>query len=240
MPKKDTTLDFGFVQVPVAVFPACDESDDLDLKTLCHGKAPKMEIRCEEGGESYSSWNKVPDRGYEWSRGQYIVLTAEEIQAAKAQRATVDSIKVDKPVDFQKVGTLYGLKAKYRLLPPEKANESARSSYRAVFEVVKEDGRAILCRFAPSGKVRHYAAVADEEGVFLLYEVLTKKPMPYAVESAPADPKVKVQAKMLVDSMYSDDVAMEEEPDPLFELVQRKVAERTLLPGVGQTVIVPQ
>lgn len=239
IPRKDTTLDFGFVQIPVSVYPAV-EDDELDLKTLCHGKPPKMAIRCAEGGEEYTSWNKIPERGYEWAKGQYIVLSPEEIAAAKESRPKVDSLKVDKSVDFQKTGTRYVYTNAMRVLPQEKSPESARGNYRAVYEVVKESGRAILARFSPSTKVRHYAIVADEDGVFIAYEIREKKPMPYAAGSAPADPKVKAQAKMLLESIHADDVGMEKEPDPLFELVQKKLEGQSLLPGMGQTLFVPQ
>lgn len=238
MPK--TTLDFGFVQVPVELHQAV-ENDELDLKTLCHGKPPKMTIKCQGGGEEeFSSWNKVPERGYEWSKGMYVVISAAEIEEAKAKKPVVDSMKVEKAVDFLKASTQYAAKAEYRVLPPRDANETTRAAYRGIFETVKESGQAILVRYAPSTKVRHYAIVADPEGYLMAYVLLPKRPMPYSVPSAAADPKVKKQAQGLVASVQSDDPTMEPEPDPLYDLVQEKVAKEIQLPGIGQTIMVPK
>ena len=239
MPKRETTLDFGFVQIPVSVFPATS-NDELDLKTLCHGKTPKMTIRCQEGGEEYTSWQKIPERGYEWAKGEYIVLSPEELATAKEQRVKVDAIKVEKSVELRAVGRQYAFTGGYRLAPPADANDTTRASFRAISEIIEESGRAMLVRFAPGGKVRHYAIVSDEDGLLMAHEIRPKKALPYEVPQKNADPKVKAQAKMLVESMHSDDVALEPEPDPLFELVQRKLAAMGSLEGIGQTVIVPK
>ncbi len=208
---KETTLDFGFVQVPVSVFTAA-EDDELDLKSLCHGKPPKMSIRCQEDEQEFSSWQKVPDRGYEWTKGQYVILSAEEIAAAKAQRVKVDSVKVEKAGDFQKVSEEFVYTNPYRLVPPEKANETAKGSFRAIYEVAKETGRAILAKFAPRDKVRTVAVIADNDGALLAYEIRPKKALPYPIPTAAADPKVKTQAKMLIESIVSDDVHITKDP----------------------------
>ncbi len=228
------------MQVPVELHKAV-ENDELDLKTLCHGKPPKMSIKCQGGGEEeYASWNKIPDRGYEWSKGMYVVLSAAEIEEAQAKKAMVDSMKVEKAVDFLKAGTQYAMKAEYRVLPPRDASETTRAAYRGIYETVKESGQAILVRYAPTTKVRHYAVVADPEGYLMAYVLLPKRPMPYPVPSVPADTKIKKQAQGLVASVLSEDLAMTPEPDPLYDLVQEKVAKEIQLPGIGQTIMVPK
>ena len=238
---KDTSLDFGFVQVPVSIFTAA-EDDELDLRSLCHDKPPRMTVRCEEGGEEFTSWQKVPQRGYEWAKGEFIILSPEEIASAKEKRTKVETMKVEKAVDFEKTGTRYVYTGGYVVLPQEKSPETARGNYRAIVEVLQEAGRAVLCRFAPRDKVRHYAVAANDEGFLVAYEIRERRPLPYAVSKAAADPKVKAQAKMLVESIHTDDVALEKEEDPLFELIRQKVeaTQGSLLPGIGQTSMVPQ
>ena len=236
---KDTALDFGFVQVPVAIFPAV-EDDELSLSSLCHGKPPKMTIKCGEGGEEYTSWNKVPERGYKWAEGEYIILSPGEIAEAKLKRPHVDSMKVEKSVDVQKIGAKYGFDRPNRVMTPEKGNETSKAAYRAVYETIRDSGKAVLVRFAPRDRVRHYACIADEDGVILAYPILEKRPLPYPVPTTPADAKTKKQAEMTIESVASDDVTLEQEPDPLFELVQAKLAEKSLLPGIGSTTINPQ
>ena len=200
-----------------------------------------MTVTCQgECQTEYTSWQRTPQRGYEWSKGEFVVLTPEELAEAKAARAKVDSMKVEKAVDFEATATKYVYGKAYYLLPPEGANETSAGAYRTVCEVVRESGRAILVRFMPRDKVRHYAVVASPEDVLIAYEIRDRRDLPYDVPTAPANPKQKAQGKALIDGMFSDDPTLEPEPDPVFELVQRKVAERGSLEGIGQTVIVPQ
>ncbi len=227
------------MQVPVSVFGAARD-DELDLRSLCHGKPPKMTIKCQEGGEEFTSWNKVPERGYEWAKGEYIVLSSEEIAEAKAKRVKVDSMKVEKAVDFLQVGSKYVYGKAYYVLPPEKASETTVKTYWTICEVVKESGRAMLARFQPRDKVRHYAIIADQEGALIAYEILERRPLPYALPNGQADGKTKAQGKMLIEGMVDDDVTLEQEPDPLFDLVQAKLAQQGSPAGIGQTALVPE
>ncbi len=236
---KETTLDFGFVQLPVSVFGAARD-DELDLKSLCHGKPPKMTIKCEEGGEVFTSWVKVPQRGYEWNKGEYVMLSPEEIADAKAKRSKVDSMKVEKACDFMQVGSKYVFNKGYYVLPGEKASETTVKTYRTIYEVIKESGKAILVRFMPRDRVRHYAIIADSEGILIAYELVERRQLPYPMPNGQPDPRQKAQGKALIEGLAADDVALEQEPDPLFELVQAKLSQMGSLEGIGQTVIVPE
>src|SRR3989304_2453615 len=125
-------------------------------------------------------------------------------------------------------------------MPQEKATNTTLQAYRSIYEVVQESDRPILVRFAPRDKVRHYALVADPDGTLWACELSDRRTKPYEVPQVAPDPKGKAQARMLIEGLVSDDPTFEPEPDPLFALVERKVAEMAKLPGIGQTVIVPQ
>ncbi len=113
---KETTLDFGFLQVPVSVFPAAKD-DELDLRSLRCEHPPRMTIRCGACSTEYSSWQRVPQRGYEQYRGEYVVLSPQEVAQAREAKAKVDTVKVEKAVDFLKMGSRYVLgKAYFHLL----------------------------------------------------------------------------------------------------------------------------
>ncbi len=135
-------------------------------------------------------------------------------------------MKVEKAVDFLRMGSRYVLGKAYYLLPPGGANQTTLGSYRTIYEVLRESNRAMLCRFALRDKVRHYAIIADPQGALVAYEILERREFPYAVPTAPADPKKKVQGEALIDSLYCEDVALEPEPDPVFELIQAKISAK--------------
>ncbi len=80
--------------------------------------------------------------------------------------------------------------------------------------------------------MRHYAIIADPQGALVAYEILERRELPYAVPTAPADPRKKVQEEALIDSLYREDVVLEPEPDPVFELIQAKISAKAGLESI--------
>lgn len=100
-------ISFGMVTIPVKLYSAT-ESKDVRFRMLCkEHEAPIQEKRvCTEGGEELA-WKDLA-RGYEVSRGEFVVLDAEEIDAAKPESSTtidigdfVQAVEID-PVYFEK------------------------------------------------------------------------------------------------------------------------------------------
>jgi DNA end-binding protein Ku len=100
-------ITFGMVTIPVKLYSATEQKD-IRLRMLCREhEAPIQERRvCTEGGEELA-WDDLA-RGYEVSKGQFVVLAPEEIDAAKPESSTtidigdfVESAEID-PVYFEK------------------------------------------------------------------------------------------------------------------------------------------
>lgn len=100
-------ISFGMVTIPVKLYSAT-ESKDVRLRMLCkEHEAPIEEKRfCTEGGEELA-WEELV-RGYEVSKGEFVVLDPEEIDAAKPESSTtidigdfVEAAEID-PVYFEK------------------------------------------------------------------------------------------------------------------------------------------
>lgn len=100
-------ISFGMVTIPVKLYSAT-ESKDVRLRMLCkEHEAPIEEKRfCTEGGEELA-WEQLV-RGYEVSKGDFVVLDPDEIDAAKPESSTtidigdfVESAEID-PVYFEK------------------------------------------------------------------------------------------------------------------------------------------
>ena len=100
-------ITFGMVTIPVKLYSAT-ESKDVRLRMLCkRHEAPIEERRvCTEGGEELA-WEELA-RGYEVAKGDFIVLDAEEIDAAKPESSStidigdfVEAAEID-PVYFEK------------------------------------------------------------------------------------------------------------------------------------------
>ncbi len=100
-------ISFGMVTIPVKLYSAT-ESKDVRFRLLCkQHEAPIEEKRvCTEGGEELA-WDDLA-RGYEVSKGEFVVLDPDEIDAAKPESSTtidigdfVKATEID-PVYFEK------------------------------------------------------------------------------------------------------------------------------------------
>jgi DNA end-binding protein Ku len=100
-------ISFGMVTIPVKLYTAT-ESKDIRFRMLCpKHEAPIEEKRfCAEGGEELAYQELV--RGFEISKGDFVVLAPEEIDEAKPESSTtidigdfVEAAEID-PVYFEK------------------------------------------------------------------------------------------------------------------------------------------
>ncbi|HSK92799.1 MAG TPA: Ku protein [Candidatus Angelobacter sp.] len=100
-------ISFGMVTIPVKLYSAT-ESKDIRLRLLCRKhEAPIQEKRvCTEGGEELA-WEELA-RGYEVSRGDFVLLDPDEIDEAKPESSTsidigdfVEAAEID-PIYFEK------------------------------------------------------------------------------------------------------------------------------------------
>ena len=100
-------ISFGMVTIPVKLYTATEQKD-VRLRMLCkQHQAPIEERRvCSDGGEELD-WKELV-RGYEVSKGEFVVLEPEEIDAAKPESSTtidigdfVEAGEID-PVYFEK------------------------------------------------------------------------------------------------------------------------------------------
>jgi DNA end-binding protein Ku len=100
-------ISFGMVTIPVKLYTATEQKD-VRLRMLCKKhQAPIQEKRvCSDGGEELD-WEELV-RGYEVSKGEFVVLEPEELDAAKPESSTtidigdfVEAAEID-PVYFEK------------------------------------------------------------------------------------------------------------------------------------------
>lgn len=189
----------------------------------------------------FQSWYHVPGRGYEWMKGEYVQISKAEIEEAKASAQKYDAITVAKTVDFKKVATGHVLGEPYYLLPPEGANEATLKAYRLVTEALDSGGMALLSYLTMRDRTHRYAIVADTgRNILMAYEIKDARALPYAAKAVPVNAGERAQAEGILKGQWSDEAHIEAAPDPVLQLLERKVAEVQRLPGVGETVIVPQ
>ena len=96
-------ISIGFVQIPELELFHAKTTDKLDLKSLCScGSRPKMRIACPHCQEEYTSWQKVPNRGYPISKSEFITFSQEEMESENTMSRQLHS--EDQPTPMQEQG----------------------------------------------------------------------------------------------------------------------------------------
>lgn len=153
------TISFGLVSIPVKVYSATS-SKSVSFNML-HAKDKsrlKQKYVCSTCGEEVSRDETV--RGYEYSRGQYVVLSEEELQAL--ERKSDRAINIEEFVPIEAVDPLYFEKS--NLLGPDKGGSRA---YRLLREAMAETGRVAIGRFATRGKQQLVLLRPVEKGLVM-------------------------------------------------------------------------
>ena len=165
------TISFGLVSVPVNLFSSSESSAAISFNML-HSKCGsrlKQQYICAQEGVVVEK-DEVT-KGYEFSKGQYVRFTAEEIKALD-EKAT-NTIDIGQFVPLAAVDRIYLEKVYY--LGAGKGGERA---YKLLVAALRDTGRAALGQYSARGKqylvlVRpmddllvmeqlHYASVAQE------------------------------------------------------------------------------
>jgi DNA end-binding protein Ku len=138
------TLSFGLVSIPVKVYTATSSKSvrfsmlhDTDRSRL------KQKYVCGTCGEEVSRDQTV--KGYEYSRGQYVVLTDDELKGL--QKKSDQTIEIEEFVPIDKVDPVYFEKSQY--LGPDKGGHKA---YRLLLEAMTESGRVAVGRYSTRGR----------------------------------------------------------------------------------------
>ena len=150
-------IQFGLVTIPVRLFLATESRGGLSFNML-HAedlKRIQMKVHCPEHGEIKRS-DTV--RGYEWSKGQYVVLEESDFEAVPLK--TVRAIEIEQFVPArreQDAGARF-VKQSYYLEPEPVGRKAfqllktvlADSELQAVCKIVLKD-RELLAALDPFG-----------------------------------------------------------------------------------------
>jgi DNA end-binding protein Ku len=166
------TISFGLVSVPVSVYSASESAARVSFNMLhkkC-GSRLKQQYICTKDGEIVEKDDIA--KGYEFSKGQYVLFNPEELKALD-EKAT-NSINIAEFVPLPKVERIYVDKIYY--LGPDKGGERA---YRLLSEALKETNRAAVGQYAARGQ-QNLVLVRPMDGVLVMEQ------LHYADEIRPA------------------------------------------------------
>lgn len=217
-------VSFGLVTIPVKLYSTGESAVGIQLHMLHRkcGSRLKQQYVCPVDDAVVGRDEMV--KGYEYSKGQYVLLTEDEIKALN--REATNAIEITEFVPLAQVDPIYFEKSYY--LGPDKGGERP---YRLLAEAMKETSRAALARYAARGKDYLVLLRPFEEGLILQQLRYYDELRPFSEvpigEAEVRKPELEL-AKQIIDQIAADrfePAAYEDEVrKQTLELIEKKVA----------------
>lgn len=223
-PNASASISFGLVSVPVQLYPASESSADVHFHMVNPktGARVKQQLVDAKTGEAVDRTETV--KGYEFSKGQYVTFTKDEIKALEQKKT--ESIDIQEFVPMDQVDRLYFDRAYF--LGPGKGGDKA---YRLLAEALRKTKLAAIAQYAARGKAYLVMLRPHENGIVMEQlhyhdEVRDIKDVPIPEgEVKPAELNLAVQ---LIEQARSDAFQPQKYHDTvrerMLEQIQAKVA----------------
>ena len=157
------TISFGLVSVPVYLFSSSETSAAVSFNLLhkkC-GTRLKQQYICPKDSEIVERDEMI--KGYEFSKGQYVLFSPEELKALD-EKAT-NTIDIGEFVPLAKVDRIYLEKTYF--LGPDKGGERA---YTLLTEALVRTGRAAVGQYSARGK-QYLVLVRPMDGLLAMEQL---------------------------------------------------------------------
>lgn len=154
------SITFGLVEIPVALVSA-EKPGGFSLTYLDRRDfSPVGYRRYNKSTEEDVPWSEIV-RGYEYAKGEYVVLGKNDLQ--RANPALTQTISIEQFVEASEIELIYFEKPYY--LEPLKANSK---SYTLLRETLRKTGKVGIARVAVRTR-EHVAVVGVRENALVLY-----------------------------------------------------------------------
>jgi DNA end-binding protein Ku len=216
-------ISFGLVTIPVKLYSTGESAAGIQFNMLhkkCRSRL-KQQYVCPVDNEVVGREDMV--KGYEYSKGQYVLFTEEELKALVPE--PTNAVEIKEFVPLEEVDPIYYEKSFY--LGPDKGGDRP---YRLLAEAMRQTNRAALARYAARGKDQFVLLRPFEGGLIMQQLRHADELRPFSeVPLGTADlkePELKL-AIQLIDQIATDEFKPEEYEDTqrmqTRELIERKV-----------------
>jgi DNA end-binding protein Ku len=219
-------IQFGLVTIPIKLYLAT-ETGGIGFNLLhatCLNRI-QMKVYCPYHDEVIPRSETV--RGYEWSKGKYVVVTDEDIDSVPLKTVRAIEIELFVNVDRDNAGTQFVKQAYY--LEPEQIGAKA---FYLLKSVLAEQGKTAICKIVLKDR-EQLAALNPFSKTMLLTtlhwpdEVRATDELSLPEDEIEIKPSEKKMAEQLVASMTGDFSADEYHDDyrqALMAVIEKKVA----------------
>src|SRR5213593_3438000 len=138
-------ISFGLVSIPVRLFTATEASEKISFNMLhkeC-GSRIQQQLYCPKDERTIERTETV--KGYEFSRGQYVTFSEEELK--NLEEKSTQTIDISEFLPSETIDPIYFAKANY--IAPDKGGARA---YTLLAKALEQTGRWALAKYAARGK----------------------------------------------------------------------------------------
>jgi DNA end-binding protein Ku len=227
-PIGSATISFGLVSVPVKLYSSAESAVAVSFNMVhkACGTRVKQQYICPKDNVVVEKDDIA--KGYEFSKGQYVVFSPEELKALE-EKAT-NSIDIAEFVPLAKVDRIYLDKVYY--LGPDKGGERA---YRLLGKALEETGRAALAQYAARGR-EHLVLVRPKDGVLVMEQLYYHDELRSASEVPVPEGEVKGTELALALQIIEAGKTDEFQPEKYADKVRGKVLEAIQQKVEGQEI----
>ncbi len=222
------TISFGLVSVPVNLFSSSESSAAISfnmLHTTCGSRLKQQYICSKEG--SVVEKDEI-GKGYEFSKGQYVRFSAEEIKALD-EKAT-NAIDIAEFVPLAAVDRIYLEKVYY--LGAGKGGERA---YRLLVAALEDTGRAALGQYSARGK-QYLALIRPMHDILVMEQLHYHGELKSADEVPRPDVVIKDAELALARQLIEQGAVEEFKPENYRDTVRERVLEAIQQKVDGQEI----
>jgi DNA end-binding protein Ku len=222
------SISFGLVYIPISVYPATRE-EKLSFRQLrASDLSPIRYKKVADADMKEVSADQIV-KGFEYERGQYVVLKDEDFQKVRIE--STHSIDITDFVELEQVDPKFFYKPYF--LEPQKGGEKA---YALLHKALSGTGKIGIAKVVISN--REYLASVKPDGLFLVLdlmhfasEILSPEELKNAPLTAITDKELKM-AQTLIDSMsgkWEPDKYRDEYRNAVMEMIEQKAKKKVVI-----------
>lgn len=223
-------ISFGLVNVPVKLYSAVEQKD-VSFHQLQKDTGERIHYkRVTDDSDDEVAYADIV-KGYEVDKGQYVIVTPEELESVEPGRSrTVD---IEDFVDLDEVDPIYFEKTYY--MGP--ANKDAAKTYELLRKALESTNKVAIARFVM--RTKQYLAAVRASGKVLMLETMyfpDEVREPDVIDNLPKGVKLSerelAMAEQLIESLTS-----EWEPDRYHDTYRERVLELIQAKAKGEDIV---
>jgi DNA end-binding protein Ku len=228
------SVSFGLVNVPIKLYSAVKQKD-VHFHQLEEGTGARVrQKRVSEKTGREVPYDKIV-KGYEISKGKYVVVDPDELDAMAPDDTRV--IDIEDFIDLDEIDPIH-FESTYWLAPDKTAG--GKKSYALLVKAMEKKNKVAVGRFVMRGKP-HLAALRPIDGTLALHTMVFADEIVDKSDIDGAEPKVKVEdrelgaAEKLIESLTS-----KWEPEKYEDTYREQIQDLIKRKAKGEEIVAPE